>query len=207
MADASYSELVTATIKLNLTDFEAKMRAADATVDAFASDKDVKRTGSNIGFTQAGNELIDAAVDGMKKVINQIMADSLIEVPVDTTILYNSAAIEPEMRTNRSIGVTFGYGYGDEINPKTKRRAAQYALPVHEIYEASHEPLTKSHYLIDPLIEHARELGTEMGAEMRGTKLKGYRINRGVSLFRKGGGPGVNPVLDPTGKIVKRKRP
>lgn len=209
MADSSYSELVNAEVKLIFNDFEAKLGAADAAIDALSKDFGVKRSyyrPPSKAFKGQGKLMLQAAENELLEFAFGVMLDSLIEVPVDTTTLYNSAAIQPVVETDRSMSITFGYGYGDEINPKTKRRAAQYALPVHEIYEATHEPPTKSHYLIDPLIENAANLGRGLAASMRGATVKGFRINKGVSLFRKGGGPGIHPTLDPSGKITKRKR-
>jgi len=227
VADNSYFELVTATVELNLSDFREKMFAADMAMDEVASGPDVKREGSSTGFSDAADAMIDSAIGQMEDFVAGVMMASQVEVPKDTEVLANSArpliqgafkTTTPEeaagvgvpvLEGNR-VKVTFGYGYGTEVNPKTKRLAGQYALPVHEIYEAHHEPPTKSHYLMDPLIERSSEFGTELGAAMnagakKGEALFNYRVNRSVFLFRKGGGAGVNPVFGPNG-IIKRKR-
>lgn len=204
MADSSYFEFVTGDVQMEIGAFKAALKMADAELKKIAASPDVDEKGP--GFEAAGDALIGAGYDGMNKYIRDVAAMSLEEVPRDTEVLANSFKVLDPIASDNYIRVTMGYGFGDEINPKTKRLAGQYALPVHEIYEAKHDPPTKDHYLLDPMIEHSYHLQQDMAAEMRGVKVTGYRINRGVSLFRKGGGPGINPVLDPSGKIVKRKR-
>lgn len=169
---ASYSELVTATVELNLSDFEAKMKAADAAVKSFAAG--TKKTGNAGSFSFTGKEMIDAAKAAMVKFTEDVMTDSLVEVPKDTNTLADSSASFAPVKVGNRIRVEMGYGYGDEINPKTKRRASQYALPVHEIYDAEHEPPTKSHYLIDPLLERARFFGADLGVAMRAAATGSY---------------------------------
>ena len=105
-------------------------------------------------FTEAGRRLIEGAKAGLYQTGIDIMFLSQIEVPVDTGTLKGSARVnEPEEYVDRVV-CTIGYGYGEEINPKTGERAIQYALPVHEILEASHKPPTKAKFLEDPALAY-----------------------------------------------------
>ena len=162
MTDRSYAELLTAAVELNLTDFQAKMRTADAAVDALSDEK--KKTTT---FEGIGSEMVAAAVDAMWKFSEDVMTQSLVEVPKDTLVLQNSADTVPPVRIGNRVKVSMGCGYGDEVNPITGRIAAQYAIPVHEIYHAEHEPPTKDHFLLDPLILEAGTLGAKMAVQMK----------------------------------------
>lgn len=183
MADHSYHEKVTAKVELNLRDWEAKMLAADLAVDSFAAGTSYKKTGSTGSFQVVGMEIVRAAVTALNKFANDVMEDSLEEVPKDTMVLANSAATFDAERKGNRIVVEMGYGYGDEINPKTKRMADQYALPVHEIFYAEHDPPTKSHYLIDPLLDNARRFQADIVIAMKSVTEGG----RSYTLIR--GGP------------------
>lgn len=187
---ASYSEKLIATVELNLSDFREKMHAADAAVDAVAksSDKKVERTG-NRTFTSTGNAMIDAAITAMNEFAQEVMGDSIFECPEDTGVLVESARVEGAVKEGKRIKVRMGYGYGDAINPKTKRTADQYALPVHEIYYAEHQAPTKDHYLIDPLLQHARSYGSDLGLSMRMAaegRFEKYRTSRGITELELG---------------------
>lgn len=168
MADRPYHEKITATVELNLTDFQAKMKAADASVNAIASEPGVRRKG--ISFQDAGDALIVAAVKAMEDFTDKVQDDSAYQVPKDTFVLAESWGSSAPYREGNRIKIVMGYGFGEDINPKTKRMADQYALPVHEIYNADHSPPTKSHYLIDPLIDRAKDLQFEMAISMKSTQ-------------------------------------
>lgn len=213
MARQSYEERVEATVELNLTDFREKLFLADVEMDKVAASTEWKRTGTS--FSETGDAMIDAAIDQMEDFVREVMVKSLVQVPEDTGVLKRSArpgpdgpneeAVEPKFKNGR-IRVTFGYGYGDEVNPKYRTKAAQYALPVHEIYDAAHKPPTKSHYLIDPLIEAAGDYGDQLKIALQNQNIsRRLRVNKDIFLFRKGGGPGINPLIGPGG-ILRRKR-
>lgn len=218
MADNSYFELLEARVELNLSDFRQKMMMADAELDLVAASPNVTERGE--GFTAAGDAMIDAAIDQMNDFVAEVMVRSRVQVPKDTEVLMNSARpnisetglqevtpedelVSPRLNGNR-VTVTFGYGYGEEQNPKTGRLAGQYALPVHEIYEAKHDPPTKSHFLIDPLLEKAPQFGPDLKLAMQGAEVQG-RVSNRVYLFRPGGGPGIPAVFGPGG-VMKRRR-
>lgn len=164
---ASYSEKVVATVELNLSDFEAKMKAADLAVQALASKKNIKYDRTSSSFSNAGQNMISAAMKEMSEFADRVMEDADYEVPKDTEVLRESARVLPPVKVGRRIRIDMGFGYGDAINPNTHRTAEQYALPVHEIYDAKHSPPTKSHYLIDPLLSRARTYGADLGIAMK----------------------------------------
>lgn len=169
MADTSYSELLTATVEMNLSTFAAKMREADASVDAIST----KGRRTNI-FATIGHEMVVEGVKAMSGFAEKVMVESLVEVPKHTGVLEASADISRPVRVGNRVRVTMGYGYGDDINEEG-RRASQYALPVHEIYDASHEEPTKDHFLLDPLLLEASRFGPSISAAIRRTVL-GNRI-------------------------------
>lgn len=118
-------------------------------------------------FSEAGRDLINGAVVGMYLTAREIMAESLLITPIETGTLRKSARIEPVEADGESVRVRFGYGYGDEINPVTRRPAADYAVPVHEILEAKHAPPTQAKFLEQPVLENAQTLAPNMEASIR----------------------------------------
>lgn len=166
MADASYSELLTARVEVNLSDFEAKMRAADLAVDAFASGFRNKYSRRGSTYSAVGHDMIGAATRGLLEFAEKVMVDSLVEVPKHTGVLEDSADILPPKRIGNRVSVTMGYGYGEARN-EDGRTAAQYALPVHELYDATHEPPTKDHFLTDPLFARAGDFPATLAIMMK----------------------------------------
>lgn len=101
-------------------------------------------------FEEAGREIIAALKAGIYQAEIDIMYVSQTEVPVDTgTLRASGRALEPEQFGDRIVG-TIGYGYGEQVNPKTGELASQYAVPVHERLDVRHAPPTKAKYLEDP---------------------------------------------------------
>jgi hypothetical protein len=181
MADRSYSELLTARVELNLSDFREKLKAADAAVDSVG--KDWEREGSRVGFSKAGDQLIVAGMEAMQKFADDVMSDSLDEVPVDTGVLHDSWGITPPFKEGKRIIVEMGYGYGDEINSKTRRVAAQYAIPVHEILDADHQPPRKAKYLEDPLVSRGFTYGQQLAIYMKAISLLVKTGSQSVELL------------------------
>lgn len=92
----------------------------------------------------------------------EILGNSMAEVPKDTFTLLISAFYEVSRRTDTSA-TTFAYeaiigygGNGDPINPKTGKRASSYMVKVHEDLNVFH-PTGKAKFLEDPVREYARE--------------------------------------------------
>ena len=92
----------------------------------------------------------------------EILGNSMAEVPKDTYTLLMSAFYEVSRRTDTSASAyayeaIIGYGgKGDPINPKTGRRASSYMVEVHEDLSVYH-PTGKAKFLEDPVREYARE--------------------------------------------------
>lgn len=88
---------------------------------------------------------------GSKAAVTQsgenILAESQLEVPVDTEALKESGRLEIK---KRKYGFTADITYGTVgINPKSKKSTNVYALEVHENLEA-HHTIGKAKYLEDP---------------------------------------------------------
>ena len=92
----------------------------------------------------------------------EILGNSMAEVPKDTYTLLMSAFYEVSRRTD-TFASTYAYeaivgygGNGDPVNPKTGRRASSYMVEVHEDLSVYH-PTGKAKFLEDPVREYARE--------------------------------------------------
>ena len=110
------------------------------------------------GFKARLNAAIDKVDRGTKKATieacQEILADSLEEVPRDTNNLANSAYYEVQGAYKNFTGEV-GYGGNDDpISPKTGQKASEYALIVHEDLNADH-PVGKAKFLEDPVRRYA----------------------------------------------------
>jgi hypothetical protein len=90
----------------------------------------------------------------------------------DNGTLRRSARIFAPRRDSTSVSVMMGYGFGDEVNP-AGRMASDYAVWVHEIDTYVH-PEGKSHFLSDPVNEHAGSFESELAADMRESSTLAY---------------------------------
>lgn len=117
-------------------------------------------------FTQAGMALIADTLSALDVIAHEIMQEADFLVPKDTETLRESARVF-EPTADPSPGVTFGFGYGGAINPKTGNAVDTYAVPVHEILEVHHDPPTQAKFLEDPLFAHAAVLEHQLAAELR----------------------------------------
>lgn len=92
----------------------------------------------------------------------EILNDSIQQVPKDTLTLLMSAFYEVSRRTDTAATTwvyeaIVGYGgNGDPLNPKTGRRASSYMVKVHEDMSVYH-PTGKAKFLEDPVREYAKE--------------------------------------------------
>lgn len=98
---------------------------------------------------------------GTKKALvaacDEILGESMAQVPLDTSTLMMSAFWE--INGNYKIGwdAVIGYGgNGDPINPKTGQPASAYMVAVHEDLTAEH-PIGKAKFLEDPIREYAKQ--------------------------------------------------
>src|SRR6266567_2648395 len=124
-------------------------------------------------FAKAGRDLIEGAKAGLKVAGEEIMALSQELCPIDTGTLRASARVsDPVARSTLGTFVaadpyvTLSYGNGFEVNPKTGRIAAAYAVPVHERIEVRHDPPTQAKFLEDAMMEYVGFLGTTVGSMM-----------------------------------------
>lgn len=90
----------------------------------------------------------------------EILGESMAQVPKETYTLLMSAYYEVARRTDTAV-TTWAYeaiigygGNGDPINPKTGRPASSYMLAVHEDLTATHLE-GKAKFLEDPVREYA----------------------------------------------------
>lgn len=82
-----------------------------------------------------------------------IMEESLRQVPRDTETLANSAFYDIRKAKDYGFEATLGYG-GTAVNPKTGVPVMDYAVAVHEDTEAFH-PVGKAKFLEDPIRDYA----------------------------------------------------
>lgn len=115
-------------------------------------------------FEDAGDRLIQGAMAGLFQAAVDIMYESQLIVPVDTATLKRSARVLEPVNEGTAVVCELGYGYGEEINPKTGMRAAGYAIPVHERTEVRHAPPTSAKYLETPMLAYADRLDVTVGA-------------------------------------------
>ena len=90
-----------------------------------------------------------------KEACEEIMDESLRQVPRDTGTLADSAFYDIRKAKDYGYEATLGYG-GSAINPKTGVPVMDYAVIVHEDLEAYH-PIGKAKFLEDPIRDYAAE--------------------------------------------------
>lgn len=81
----------------------------------------------------------------------EVMLESLAQVPRDTLTLMNSAFIKPLADGS----VEIGYGDSGTLNPKSGAPAEDYMVEQHENLSLRHPNGGKAKFLEDPLNEHA----------------------------------------------------
>lgn len=119
-----------------------------ATFDFNKNDFDAK---CNVAISKLGNGSRKALIAACEEILDE----SMIQVPVETTTLMNSAFYEITGDYKTGWNAILGYGgNGDPINPKTGKPASSYMLAVHEDLTA-HHPIGKAKYLEDPVRDYA----------------------------------------------------
>lgn len=105
----------------------------------------------NIAISKLGNGSRKALIEACEEILDE----SMMQVPVDTSTLMDSAYWEVKGHWRTGWNATIGYGgNGDPINPKTGRPASSYAVAVHEDLSVVH-PIGKAKYLEDPVRAYA----------------------------------------------------
>lgn len=122
-------------------------------------------------FSSVGVDIVAALGAALEKGAHEIMAEADFLIPKDTLTALHSGRVLPVEDHGDALSITFGYGYGGEVNPKTGRTAAEYVVPLHEILEAHHEPPTQAKFLEQPVFGYApvmeADLGMAIDAELR----------------------------------------
>lgn len=105
----------------------------------------------NVAISKLGNgsrKALAAACD-------EILGESMAQVPLDTSTLMLSAYWEIHGHWKTGWDAVIGYGgNGNPINPKTGKPASYYMVAVHEDLHANH-PIGKAKFLEDPVREYA----------------------------------------------------
>lgn len=118
-------------------------------------------------FSRAGDRLVFGAVSGMGAVVAAISRESLNQCPIEFGTLRRSYRVDRPSRDEAGAWkISFGYGYGGEIEPLRKLPASGYAVPVHERVEVRHAPPTKAKFLEDPVLAYAPVLEIVMKQAM-----------------------------------------
>ena len=105
----------------------------------------------SVVLTKLGNGSKKALVEACE----EILEESLQQVPVQTGTLAESAYYEITGHYKTGWSATVGYGGAyDPINPKTGKPASSYMLAVHENLSA-HHPIGKAKFLEDPVRDYA----------------------------------------------------
>lgn len=101
------------------------------------------------GFTRLGENIQDAAGEGVNKGIDLVYDQSQVEVPKETGRLKKSGRKVPRKSTGptRSKGVRYGDG-------ALNSQGESYAAAVHEILKARHDAPTKAKFVEDPLVQN-----------------------------------------------------
>lgn len=107
-----------------------------------------------LGAAEAG--LIKATAAALYREANAIFNASQRLVPVDTGVLKGSGQVTLPEFSGGAVEVTIGYG-----GP-----AAPYAIYVHEITTAYHEPPWQAKFLEQPFMEAANGMTERLGAEV-----------------------------------------
>ena len=101
-----------------------------------------------------------------KAACEEILEESLNEVPRDTNNLANSAFYDIH-GSYRNFTATVGYGgNGDPVNPKSGQSASDYMVVVHEDLEAAH-PTGKAKFLEDPVRRYQEKFPSRAARHIR----------------------------------------
>ena len=122
------------------------------------------------GFTRLGENIQDAAGEGVADGIELVYEQSQIEVPKETGKLAKSARRVPRKQKGpvRSKGLRYGDG---ALNSSGE----SYAAAVHEILKASHAAPTKAKFVEDPLWQNIKGTKKATGDAAQRAVRKSFR--------------------------------
>lgn len=100
----------------------------------------------------------ERSLDAAERLAGDIMGESTLEVPIDTTTLQSSTFIDRE-----EDQVVFGYGgSADQLNWKSGKSASEYMLAVHERTDVRHT-VGKAKFLEDPINRYKPRIESLLG--------------------------------------------
>lgn len=107
----------------------------------------------NVAISKLGN----GSRKALAAACEEILGESMAQVPQDTSTLLLSAFWEINGHWKTGWDAVIGYGgNGDPVNPKTGKPASSYMVAVHEDLNV-HHPIGKAKYLEDPVRAYAME--------------------------------------------------
>jgi len=115
---------------------------------------------SNIAKSKWG--ILGASKQAILEEAQEIMADSVEQVPQMSGALLASASIEQDAQGN----VEFGYGGKPQINPLTGEDVNSYMISVHERLDVVH-PQGKAKFLEDPINTHKATMESTLIGKIR----------------------------------------
>lgn len=106
----------------------------------------------NATLTKVGN----GSRKALQQALEDILDESLNQVPVETGTLMDSASYEITGHYKTGWEGKIGYGMNiDAVNPNSGKPASSYAAVVHEDLSAKH-PVGKAKFLEDPVRAYAK---------------------------------------------------
>jgi hypothetical protein len=102
-------------------------------------------------------------MQGMKEHADIVMAESNLQVPVDTFTLGQTGYVGNAYKKGGEITIDLGYASPstDIMNPITTKMASTYAVEVHEDLNVFH-PVGKAKFLEDPLVASLEAFNVRM---------------------------------------------
>lgn len=101
-----------------------------------------------------------------KAACEEILGESLRQVPRDTDTLANSGAYEILGSYTNFVGIINYGGIKDPVNPKTHKHASEYMVAVHEDLSA-HHMIGKAKFLEDPVNDYKNKFTSKAGEIIR----------------------------------------
>lgn len=114
-----------------------------------ATGSSIKRGSVNIALSEA----------------EDIMAESIEQVPKDTGTLAEAAFVEKGKSALGNTVVRFGYR-PDKVNNKSRVTTGEYMIRVHEDMEMKHDN-GKSKFLEDPINDYRKKAPNSIGAKIK----------------------------------------
>ena len=119
------------------------------------------------GLEKQKGHAIERGSRALVQEANDIMAESISQVPTETGTLRDSNYIEGPYVSPEEVRVRLGYGgSNDQTNPVTGQKASEYAVMVHERLGSIH-PSGNSKFLETPVMQASRSMESRVGSRMQ----------------------------------------